>query len=364
MELTIIIATSLYAALVVYLGVGLVRASKINSEDSYEPTISIIVAARNEETHIRECLRSLIRLDYPREKLEAIIVNDGSIDRTREITEEIVRSHPWMKLVCTTPGEGNLKGKSNAVSAGIQSSRGEILMFTDADCSVPPQWVRETARCFDERTGIVGGYTLLEAHRVFEGMQALDWIFLFGLAASTAGWKIPLTAIGNNLAVRRSAYDATGGFRDIPFSVTEDYALVRAILQKSQLEVRFPVEPKTVVRSKACPTWSQLYRQKQRWGVGGLDMVLWGMIIMCVGWMFRFSLILGCFFAPPLATLGAAACLMLLDLCYLSLPLKRFGRLRYLKYFPAFELYFSLYVLLIPIVAMLSKNVVWKERKL
>jgi cellulose synthase/poly-beta-1,6-N-acetylglucosamine synthase-like glycosyltransferase len=364
MELFLIIAAILYATMMVLLSVGLRRASKIEGSDSYEPTVSIIVAARDEELHIGECLRSLVRLDYPREKLQAVIVNDGSKDRTEEIAEDIVRCHPWMKLIATRPGEGNLRGKSNAVSAGIDSSSGEILMFTDADCRVPPHWIRQTARYIDKEIGIVGGYTLLDANRIFEGMQALDWLFLFSISGSTAGWRIPLTAIGNNLTVRRSAYNLTGGYRDIPFSVTEDYSLVRSILERSDYHVRFLLNPSTLVRSKACPTWKQLYRQKQRWGVGGLDMVFPGMIIMWIGWVFRLSLLVSCFTCSPLSVLAATACLGLMDLQFLWKPLKVFDRLDHLKYFPVFELYFSFYVLFIPFVAILSKKVVWKERKL
>jgi cellulose synthase/poly-beta-1,6-N-acetylglucosamine synthase-like glycosyltransferase len=195
-------------------------------------------------------------------------------------------------------------------------------------------------------------------------MQALDWLFLFGLASSTSGWKIPLTVIGNNFAIRRSAYDITGGYRNIPFSVTEDYSLVRAVLEKSRLEVRFPVNKKALVISKGCQSWYQLYRQKQRWGVGGLEMVYWGMIAMSIAWMFRVSLILGVFFCSPLTLVTAAVCLILMDLYVLWIPLRHFGRLSYLKFFPAFELYFFFYVLLIPVVAKFSRKVVWKERKL
>jgi cellulose synthase/poly-beta-1,6-N-acetylglucosamine synthase-like glycosyltransferase len=170
--------------------------------------------------------------------------------------------------------------------------------------------------------------------------------------------------IGNNLAVRRSAYDMTGGYRNIPFSVTEDYALVQAILKKSALEVRFPVDPRTVVTSKACPTWKQLYRQKQRWGVGGLDMIPRGKFIMLVGWACRVSLLVGFFLSPLPLVLAAAGCLVLTDLQFLWKPLRRLGRTGYLKYFPAFEVYFFFYVLLIAIVAYFSRGVVWKERKL
>jgi|ERR1041384_2546703 cellulose synthase/poly-beta-1,6-N-acetylglucosamine synthase-like glycosyltransferase len=363
-DLILAVSAFLYACLMVYLKVGMIRAYKIQRNNSFEPTVSVIVAARNEEVHIGACIKSLIRLDYPREKLEAVIVNDGSNDRTREIAEELGRNHPWMKVISASHGTGNLLGKTNAVSQGIEVSHGEILMFTDADCSVPQEWVRETVKCFDEKAGIAGGFTLLESSRTFEGMQALDWIFLFGVSSATAGWGIPLTVIGNNLAVRRSAYDSTGGFQNIPFSVTEDYALVQAILSSSPFEVRFPLNPATLVKSRACSTWKQLFRQKQRWGVGGLAMIWRGKVMMTIGWIFRTALLLSLFYSPPSLVLAGIACLLIADLQFLWKPLERIGRLRYLKYFPAFELYFTLYGLVITLVALLSKNVVWKERHL
>jgi len=363
-ETILIVATVLYGATMLYLRVGLRRAENYRRNDDYEPTVSVIVAARNEEEYIGECLRSLSNVDYPHEKLEVILVNDGSVDKTKEIAEGIVRGHPWMRLVSTSPGTGNLRGKTNAVAQGIDASRGEILMFTDADCTVAAKWVRETVRSFDNETGVVGGFTILEARRTFDGVQTLDWLFLYGLAAATAGLGTPLTVIGNNLAVRRAAYDKTGGFKNIPFSVTEDYALVRAILQKTHFKVRFPVNPKTVVRSKPCADLNQLFRQKQRWWVGGLNMILSGVILMFIGWIVRISLIFGLFAGPPLVVVAGVACMSLMDLIFLWKPLKSFGSLAYLRYFPAYEIYFAVYMMILPVVALLSRNVVWKERKL
>ena len=353
-----------YVMLILYLRIGLEKADRAKTVDGFEPTVSIIVAARDEEPYIAECLTSLTRLEYPVEKLELIVVNDGSSDRTLEIAESFKPGHPHMKVITTKPGEGNLRGKTNAVAQGIDVSSGEILMFTDADCAVQTQWVRETVKYFDAKTGIVGGFTLLEAGGTFQGVQALDWIFLFGLASAMAGWKSPLTVIGNNLAVRRSAYDLTGGYRKIRFSVTEDYALVQAIIDKTHLEVRFPINPEALVRSKACRSWNQLYRQKQRWGVGGLDMTFRSYLIMGIGWTFKFALILSIFLSPA-AIIGAlVAGMLIVESRFLWKPLKQLGSLGYFRYLPAFELYFSLYTLVIPFIALVSKRVVWKERNL
>ena len=188
-----------------------------------------------------------------------------------------------------------MRGKANALAQGIHQSSGEILLFTDADCTVPRQWVRTTVQYFTDDVGVVGGFTLLKANRIFEGIQSLDWIFLFSLASSMAGLNRPLTAIGNNVGIRRAAYTAVGGYEVIPFSVTEDYALVHTIYQNTTYRVVFPINPETVVISSACRTLHHLYHQKQRWGVGGLDMVFRGKVIGIIGWLAKTGMIVTAF---------------------------------------------------------------------
>lgn len=362
--LLLVLSALAYLLQLLFLRAGLTRADAFAPRQGYQPTVSVIVAARNEEAVLAECLASLGRLDYPADKLELIIVDDGSTDGTRAIIESFRSRDPRLKAVSTEPSGGNLRGKTNAVARGIGVSTGEILMFTDADCTVPATWVRETVESFDERTGIVGGFTVLGADGALAGMQTLDWIFLFGIASATAGWKIPLTAVGTNLSVRRRAYDATGGYHAIPFSVTEDYALVQAVLTRTGYGMRFPLKPGCVVRSRACSGWLQLYRQKQRWGVGGLDMVPRGVAFMAVGWAAKALALIGMVAGSAIPSLLLFLLMAAGELLFMWRPLRTFDALPFLRYFPAFELYFAFYVLLLPPVAYLSRNVVWKERVL
>ena len=362
---TILIATAvLYFIQMILLRIGLKKSNNVSIVTGYEPSVSVIVAARNEEQHIENCLQSLSHLDYPTGKLEIIVVNDCSTDRTAEAVENFIKTHSGVKSITITPGTGNLRGKTNAVARGIGVSRGEILMFTDADCMVPASWIRETLKYFDKDIGIVGGFTLLNASNNFKGMQSLDWIFLFGLASAMAGWNKPLTVIGNNLSVRRCAYEATGGYEHISFSVTEDYALVQAILRRTNFKINFPADPHTAVQSKACQNLKQLYRQKQRWGVGGLNMVFRGMVIMSIGWLLRSVLLATIFFFDPSPVFVIAPFMMLIDLAFLWNTVKRLRAIPLLKFLFSFEVYNLRYVPLIPLVALLSKNIVWKERRL
>ncbi len=364
MIIVLVVAIILYVGMMLILSIGIEKAAQAPRVEDFEPTVSVIVAARNEEQYIQSCIESLSKIDYPSAKLEIIIVNDGSTDRTAEIVESYTLANTSIKMITTSKGTGNLRGKANALSQGIGVSSGEILMFTDADCIMPQSWVKETVQYFKDNVGIVGGFTLLKTSSIFDGMQALDWVFLFGLASASAGLKKPLSVIGNNLSVRRSAYDDVGGFQQIPFSVTEDYALVQAIITKTQYEVAFPINKNTTIQSVPCRSIKQLFRQKQRWGVGGLDMILWGMMIMFAGWLLRISLIASFFLVNPTTIFVAVVCMLFIDFRFLRRPLQQIDRLSYLKYFVFFELYYFLYVPLIPVIAILSKDVVWKERRL
>ncbi len=363
-EILLLCSLVAYSLEFLFLRIGLSKADKLVKKNLAEPTVTVIVAARNEEHNIEPCLTSLVKLDYPHDKMEILVINDHSTDKTFEIMTRFSEQYGFLRAMQAKKESGNLKGKTNAITQAIESSTGEILLFTDADCIVSPAWIRETVQCFDEQTGVVGGFTVLQANSVFEGIQALDWLILFSTSSGTAGWKIPLTAIGNNLSVRRAAYEETGGYRKIPFSVTEDYALVRAILEKTNYKLHFPLLKNAFISSYACDSWKQLYRQKQRWGIGGLDMITHGFLILAVSWTMSLLILLGIVFSSLPLWGGIVATKIIIDTIYIFSLLRKINRISYLRYILLFEVYFTCYVILIPFVALFSKNAVWKERKL
>ena len=361
-EYILIGITILYVAEMVFLWRGLERTDTYDRDFSYRPYVSIIVAARNEEENIEGCLTSLLQLDYPQDMHEIIVDDDGSTDNTAAIVRSYEQKFSHVKLIRAEAGHSNLRGKANALAQGVQRSTGEVLMFTDADCTVPSGWVTETVSYYTDGVGAVAGFTFLRTDKLFDGIQALDWFFLLGAAAATAAWNIPLTAIGNNLSTYRSIYDRVGGYQNLPFSVTEDYALVQAIWQTTRSQIRYPINDKTLVQSKPCSRWKELFRQKQRWAVGGLDMVPRGFLIMSVHFAMHLSILTSAFIVSPEVLLTALAAKLFSDALFLWKPIHRFRKYTLLKYFFFFELYYSLYELLLPFIALFSKKVVWKER--
>ena len=203
----------------------------------------------------------------PSNLFEVIVVDDNSTDNTADICKAFMEQFP--NLFCiAAPENPNLPGKPNALACGIEASHGEVILITDADCTVPSTWIECTAQHYEGNIGLIGGITLQRNTNWFEGMQSLDWAFILGMAASTAGLGHQHGSIGNNLSFKRKAYDHVGGYRKLKFSVTEDYTIVQAIIDSGQWDYIYPIDSKTMVESKPCSDWKTLLRQKQRWGKG------------------------------------------------------------------------------------------------
>jgi cellulose synthase/poly-beta-1,6-N-acetylglucosamine synthase-like glycosyltransferase len=124
-----------------------------------EPSVSIVVAAHNEEDVIERRVRNLLELDYPVDRLEILIASDASTDRTDEIVERLAAEDPRVKLVRCPRG-----GKVAAQNAGVQESSGEIVGFSDANAVWQRGALRLLVRSFaDSAVGYVSGRASYEA---------------------------------------------------------------------------------------------------------------------------------------------------------------------------------------------------------
>lgn len=357
----ILIVLALYLVQTAIVVAGLGRIPPLTG--TARPTVSVVVAARNEEAAIGPCIDSLCRQDYPTDRYEVVIVDDDSTDRTAAIVRDKMHTFANLQLI-SPPADSRLRGKSRPLSAGIARASGEVIMITDADCRVPETWVGSTAALYEPNVGLVGGITLQDARTSFGGMQSLDWAYLLGVAASSVALGRSFGSIGNNLSFRKKAYDEVGGYESLPFSVTEDYTLVDAIRTSGRWQQRYPIDARVLVESEPCPDLRALFHQKLRWGRGGLDVPLLGFVIMAIGWSIHVlpivhTLVWGAW-AHTLTVLFVKATA---DHVLLHRVLARLSRLDDLRHFLWFELYFSVYVVALPIMVILGGPVRWKGRQ-
>ena len=339
-----------------------VRKTRDRMFPDSSPIVSVIIAARNEEAMLSACLDAVMNQTYPRDRYEVIVADDGSTDRTASICD--VFSNRFKNLQSFTAKEDlQLRGKTNALAQAIDKAQGEIIMITDADCIVPPTWIEHTARRYGPGIGLVGGVTLQKTSGAFEGMQSLDWGYILGIASSTAALGIPLGSIGNNLSFRKEAYNKVGGYRNLKFSVTEDYTLVQAILALRAWEYLYPIDEHVLVLSQPCPTFRALLQQKHRWGTGGLDMKLFGFFIMIIGFSMHATLLWNLIWFGIPSTVMMLMLKCIADYTLLWHVLSRLKRTDELKYFYWFQIYYCLYVLALPFLVFLGGRVSWKGRK-
>ena len=114
-----------------------------------KPDISVIIPAYNEEDTIGECLMSLEDLDYPSEKLEIILINDGSGDNTKNVMSNY--DQKLNPVLLETDGVG----PSKARNIGLDYAKGEYVAFIDADCAVDREWLNELLKGFITEDGII-----------------------------------------------------------------------------------------------------------------------------------------------------------------------------------------------------------------
>ena len=104
------------------------------------PIVTIAIPAYNEEATIAKTLESVLSLDYPKDKIECIIVNDGSVDKTGEIAKELVTKHKEHNIILISQEN---KGKGAAMNAAMTSSTGEFFVCLDGDSFVEPDALRK-----------------------------------------------------------------------------------------------------------------------------------------------------------------------------------------------------------------------------
>jgi glycosyltransferase involved in cell wall biosynthesis len=161
----------------------------------YQQCLSVIVPAYNAEKNIATLIESLLHLDYPKELLEIIIVDNNSTDRTKEI----INQYP-VKLL----EEKNIQSSYAARNTGIRNSKGEILAFTDSDCMVSDEWLKSGIQCLQEGAGdiIIGEVKSLSDHKL-NIFEKYDKITAFRHSCKT--W---------NLITPKKVFDKVGFFNE------------------------------------------------------------------------------------------------------------------------------------------------------
>ncbi|MCX7936580.1 MAG: glycosyltransferase [Chlorobi bacterium] len=326
------------------------------------PFVSIIIPARNEEHRIKRCLESLISVDYPPSKLEIIVVNDRSTDRTGEVIAAYADRIPSLRvLTLHHPRTGNLQGKAGALDAGIAHAQGEIILLTDADCAVHPQWVRSHVSLYsDPDVVMVCGYTLIDGQRLFDRYQAVEWNATHTMASAGVHYRQYLGCYGNNMSIRRRVYQQLGGYAAIPFSVTEDLALLQAVGNTGKT-IRYLCSQQSTVVTEPCRTIAEYLQQHQRW-VHGARALRWrAYLFVATTVIYWLGLLTALVRAEWVWVAGILGARMGADVLLNAPALMLLNRKHLIAWIIPTTVLFSMLELTLPLLA-LSRSIEWKDQ--
>ncbi len=231
------------------------------------PPISLMVPAHNEGMVITDTLEGLLKLHYPAEKFEILVVNDGSTDDTADQVKAIAERDSRVRLF-NVPAEFAARGKSAALNRGLKECRHDVIGIFDADNVPEPDSVLQLARqlvsdphlgavigkfrCINRRRNILTRFINLES-------LAFQWIVQAGR------WRLlrMATLPGTNYLIRRSLLEELGGWDEQ--ALTEDAEMSIRIYQAGYL-IKFV--PYAVTWEQEPETLKVWFRQRVRWARG------------------------------------------------------------------------------------------------
>jgi cellulose synthase/poly-beta-1,6-N-acetylglucosamine synthase-like glycosyltransferase len=329
---------------------------------SATPPVSILIAVRNEESTIRECLAAIEMLEYPPDKIEVLIGDDQSSDRTWDVISSYRPAGFSYRCVRITETLGQARGKGNVLAHLAHLATSDFLFITDADIKVPPSWITSMLSQLRGKVGIVTGITTITGSRLFYRLQAIDWLYSLGLMQAVTEAGLPVSTMGNNMLISRPAYTSVGGFEGIPFSVTEDVMLFREIL-KQGWGFRNVFHRNVLAVSAPAPDVAALLHQRKRWMKGSMNLP-WYMVAILTLHSAYYPIVLPFFLHAGVAvTLLIFFSKLALQTIYIKLCLRRLQLPASLPLLLFFEVYQLVLSLVLIAFFFLPVRISWKGRR-
>ena len=273
LTLLLFIICLLYLILIVSYAFFFSKAIELEITDTIDNPVkvSVIIPARNEAHCIGNILNLLKNQTYPSEFIEIIIVDDDSTDDTYKIVNSFTEQNSLLncKILKISENKSNIKYKKQAVSKAISISEGDLIITTDADCSVGPDWIKCIVSAYRKTNAkmLVGMVAYHNDNTVFEKMQHLEFLSLIasGIAAIQSGF--PIMCNGANLIYEKKAYhDVNGFYSNDKFASGDDVFLLLKIKKYFGNNSIFALtDPRTLVYTQASKTLKDFTNQRLRW---------------------------------------------------------------------------------------------------
>ncbi|MDP3727909.1 MAG: glycosyltransferase family 2 protein [bacterium] len=235
---------------------------KVKKDTNYFPLVSLIVPARNEEKGLWKTVHSLVSVDYPKEKLEIIIVDHGSTDKTAEIAKQVIAQYPSYKIILVEKKRQQDEMKAHAFNAGLAYAKGEFIACVDADTLVMRNCLREMVAYFEDAQvgAVISTIKVQQAKNMYEKIQHLEYIFATFTRSLMSKIDTLHVTPGALSIYRKSLFDKYGGFDEN--NITEDLEMAMRLRYH---HYTIKLAQNSITYTKVPDTFQSLWNQRVRW---------------------------------------------------------------------------------------------------
>lgn len=235
------------------------------------PTITVIIPVRNEASNIGCLLEDLSRQTYTR--FNVIVADDSSTDNTRAIVRQYTAQALYSIYLLPLSDERTASPKKRAITQSITLATGHLIVTTDGDCRVGPDWLASIAS-FYSQTGaklISGPVTFTTKSQqskttLFDTLQAIEFASLIGSGACTMALGMPTMCNGANLCYEKQIFLEVGGFAGVDHLASgDDEFLMHKIAGRYPDGIKFLKATEAIVQTQPHQSWSAFYQQRKRW---------------------------------------------------------------------------------------------------
>ena len=260
-----------YAALIIYYRQSWLKIPYYTPGEAPPPPIkiSVIVPARNEEKNIGACLNSICNQTLCKELYEVIVIDDHSTDTTVDIVKNYAAKN--VKLISlrdVVQSQTTNSYKKKAIETAIAQSTGDLMVTTDADCIVTPEWLDTITSFYHETNAVFLAMPVSYSSKnnFIEIFQSLDFMTLQGITGASVYQRIHSMCNGANIAYSKKAFYEAGGFSGIDTIASgDDMLLMHKIWKLYPNAVYFIESRKVIVQTQPMKTVRDFFNQRIRW---------------------------------------------------------------------------------------------------
>ncbi len=348
---------------------------EIPTHFSPQTKITILIPARNESANIQACIQSILNQKYPSQLFEILVIDDHSEDDTAALVQQFrisnVQVLPLKDFVTNRKELQSFKKK--AIEIGIGKSTGDLIISTDADCIVPPNWLNYLVSFYEkgQYKFIAAPVNFHEEDSLFEKFQSLDFLGMMGVTGAGIHGRFMNMCNGANLAYEKKAFYDVDGFNGIDkIASGDDMLLLQKMAKYFPSQIGFLKNKNATVLTNAKPDLKSFAQQRIRWASkSGNYQELQILFILALVFFFCVSIVFNFFLLPFFwekigwVFLTQLFIKTVVDFFYLNHLATFFQRKDLMKIFFPAQVFHIIYIFVIGLLANVVKEYNWKGRR-